>query len=98
MAGSSTKIAFLFLVTFAFTIPCLEAGLVFDDFLKAQADAARKLALSAYIPIPRAHHYHAPGHDHGPEHAYVPLFHYYYMFDIKVDCMFDNVALMYFKI
>jgi len=59
MVESSTKIAFILLVTFAITIPCLEAAHVlspaeFDDILKARAEEARKLALDTYVPIPKA--------------------------------------------
>jgi pectate lyase len=53
MVESSTKVLFIFLVTFAITIPCLEAGIAeFDAFLKAQADEAHQLALDSYIPVP----------------------------------------------
>lgn len=53
MVGSATKVAFNLLVTFAIVIPCLEAGIAeFDDFLKAQADEAQKIALEAYVPVP----------------------------------------------
>ena len=53
MVEISTKIAFIFLVTFAITIPCLDAGIAkFDDFLKAQAEKAHELALASYVPIP----------------------------------------------
>ncbi|TKY50294.1 Pectate lyase [Spatholobus suberectus] len=51
MVGS--KVAFTLLVTVAITIPCLKAGIAeFDDFLKAQADEAHKLALESYVPQP----------------------------------------------
>jgi pectate lyase len=57
MAGSSTKIVFILLVTFAITIPCLEAAHVlspaeFDDVVKARAEEAHKVALDTYVPIP----------------------------------------------
>lgn len=53
MVGSATKVAFNLLVTFAIVIPCLEAGIAeFDDFLKAQADEAHKIALDSYVPEP----------------------------------------------
>ncbi|KAK2365802.1 pectate lyase [Trifolium repens] len=53
MVESSTMVLFIFLVTFAVTIPCLEAGIAeFDEFLKAQADEAHQLALDSYIPVP----------------------------------------------
>lgn len=53
MAGSASKVTFIFLVAFAITIPCLEAGIAeFDDFLKAQADEAHEIALRSYEPDP----------------------------------------------
>ncbi|KAJ1386887.1 Pectin lyase fold/virulence factor [Sesbania bispinosa] len=53
MVGSATKVTFILLVTFAITIPCLEAGIAaFDDFLKSQAEEAHKLALASYVPSP----------------------------------------------
>lgn len=54
MVGSATnKVAFILLVTFAITIPCLEAGIGdFDDFLKDEADKAHNIALSSYVPKP----------------------------------------------
>ncbi|CAJ2665621.1 unnamed protein product [Trifolium pratense] len=53
MVQSSTKGLFIFLVTFAITIPCLEAGIgEFDDFLKAEEEEAHKIALDSYIPVP----------------------------------------------
>ncbi|KHN13240.1 Putative pectate lyase 3 [Glycine soja] len=53
MVGSATKVAFTLLATFAIVIPCLEAGIAeFDDFLKAQADEAHKIALDSYVPEP----------------------------------------------
>jgi len=59
MVESSTKIAFILLVTFAITIPCLEAAHVLspaelDDVLKARAEEAHKIALEAFVPIPEA--------------------------------------------
>ncbi|CAL0321756.1 unnamed protein product [Lupinus luteus] len=37
----------------AIIIPCLEGGIAkFDDYLKAQAEEARKLTLQAYVPNP----------------------------------------------
>lgn len=53
MARSANKVTFIFLVAFAITIPCLEAGIAeFDDFLKAQADEAHEIALRSYEPDP----------------------------------------------
>lgn len=53
MAGSASKVTFIFLVAFAITIPCLEAGIAeFDDFLKAQASEAQVIALKSYQPDP----------------------------------------------
>lgn len=53
MVGSVTKVTLILLVTFAITIPCLEAGIAeFDDYLKARAEEAHKLALEAYVPNP----------------------------------------------
>ncbi|XP_061355861.1 pectate lyase-like [Gastrolobium bilobum] len=53
MVGSASKVTFIFLVTLAITIPCLEAGIAeFDDFLKVQAEKAHRLALASYVPIP----------------------------------------------
>lgn len=53
MAGNGSKVMFILLVVFAFTIPCLDAGIAeFDDFLKAQADMAHKIALKSYVPNP----------------------------------------------
>jgi pectate lyase len=65
MAQSSTKVLFILLVTFAIIIPCLEAGIAeFDDFLKAEADEAHKIALQSYIPLPLGHdnNFHVHGH------------------------------------
>ncbi|TKY65215.1 Pectate lyase [Spatholobus suberectus] len=53
MAGGASKVTFIFLAAFAITIPCLEAGIAeFDDYLKAQADEAREIALESYVPDP----------------------------------------------
>ncbi|KAG5008102.1 hypothetical protein JHK82_026035 [Glycine max] len=53
MARSANKVTFIFLVAFAITIPCLEAGIAeFDDFLKAQASEAQVIALKSYQPDP----------------------------------------------
>ncbi|OIW06705.1 hypothetical protein TanjilG_04099 [Lupinus angustifolius] len=53
MVGSVTKVCFIVLVTLAIVIPCLEAGIAeFDDYLKAQAEEARKLTLETYVPNP----------------------------------------------
>ncbi|KAK7295329.1 hypothetical protein RJT34_18235 [Clitoria ternatea] len=47
------RMTFTFLVAFAITIPCLEAGIAFfDDYLKKQADVAHKIALYSYVPNP----------------------------------------------
>ncbi|KAK2365803.1 pectate lyase [Trifolium repens] len=65
MAQISTKVLFILLVTFAIIIPCLEAGIgEFDDFLKAEAEEAHKIALQSYIPLPLGHdnHFHVHGH------------------------------------
>ncbi|CAJ2665622.1 unnamed protein product [Trifolium pratense] len=70
MAQSSTKVLFILLVTFAITIPCLEAGIAkYDDFLKAEAEEAHKIALETYIPI---HEHHSPhGHHHPHVHSHL---------------------------
>ncbi|CAL0321757.1 unnamed protein product [Lupinus luteus] len=53
MVGSVTKVCFIVLVTLAIVVPCLEAGIAeFDDYLKAQAEKARKLTLETYVPNP----------------------------------------------
>ncbi|KAE9620037.1 putative pectate lyase [Lupinus albus] len=53
MVRNGTKVAFMILVTLAIVIPCLEAGIAeFDDYLKAQAEAAKKIALETYVPNP----------------------------------------------
>ncbi|KAK7271741.1 hypothetical protein RJT34_27887 [Clitoria ternatea] len=53
MVGSETKVGFIVLVIFAITIPCLEGGIAeYDDFLVAQAENARKVALHSYVPDP----------------------------------------------
>ncbi|XP_027358994.1 pectate lyase-like [Abrus precatorius] len=55
MVKSATKVAFIFLVTLAITIPCLEAGIgEFDDYLKVQSEEARQRALESYVPDPEA--------------------------------------------
>ncbi|KAK7266323.1 hypothetical protein RIF29_18966 [Crotalaria pallida] len=51
--GSAIKVTFLLLVTFAITIPCLDAGIAeLDDYLKAQAEEAHKIALETFVPNP----------------------------------------------
>ena len=53
MAGSACKVTFILLVTFAITIPCLEAGIAeFDDYLKAQAEVAHEIALESFVADP----------------------------------------------
>ncbi|RDX74234.1 hypothetical protein CR513_46030, partial [Mucuna pruriens] len=55
MIGSTTKVALIVLVIFAITIPCLEAGIgQIDDFLKAQANEAHKVAVETYIPMDKS--------------------------------------------
>ncbi|RDX74233.1 hypothetical protein CR513_46029, partial [Mucuna pruriens] len=55
MIGSATKVALIVLVIFAITIPCLEAGIgQIDDFLKAQANEAHKVAIETYIPMDKS--------------------------------------------
>ncbi|KAJ7974448.1 Pectate lyase [Quillaja saponaria] len=47
------KPSVIFLIVFAVTIPCLQAGIAeYDDFLKQQADEAHKVALASYTPEP----------------------------------------------
>jgi pectate lyase len=51
--ANTIVISFIFMITFAITIPFHEAGIAeFDDFLKAQADEAHKIALQAFVPHP----------------------------------------------
>ncbi|RDX71899.1 hypothetical protein CR513_48690, partial [Mucuna pruriens] len=53
MVGNATKVAFVLLVTLAVIIPYLEVGIgEFDNFPKAQAEEAYKIALDAYVSIP----------------------------------------------
>ncbi|RDX73369.1 hypothetical protein CR513_47036, partial [Mucuna pruriens] len=49
----ATKVTMALLFTFVAIIPCLEAGIgEYDDFLKAQANQAHRIALSAYVSSP----------------------------------------------
>ncbi|XP_019452940.1 PREDICTED: probable pectate lyase 6 [Lupinus angustifolius] len=53
MGVSATNVALILLITMAIIIPCLEGGIAeFDDYLKAQAEEARKLTLQTYVPNP----------------------------------------------
>ncbi|KAK7316368.1 hypothetical protein VNO77_35361 [Canavalia gladiata] len=53
MVGSATKVAFILLVTFSISIPCIEAGIgKFDEFLIEQENEAQKVALNSYVPNP----------------------------------------------
>lgn len=53
MAGGVSKVTFIFLVAFAITIPCLNAGIAeFDEFLKEQANEAEQIAVKSYVPNP----------------------------------------------
>ncbi|RDY02878.1 putative isoaspartyl peptidase/L-asparaginase 2, partial [Mucuna pruriens] len=54
MVGNATKVAFILLVTLDVIIPCLRIGIgEFDNFLKAQAKEAYKIALDAYVLPPK---------------------------------------------